>query len=159
MTKERIEEKDIIHVTAQGDDTPYSAYGRYYIRVNDADLSMNNDQLQKYFEDKNETYLKWEETETSYDSSDIDEDLLISYIRECNEKGRMDYVFRNTDEALNRLGLLTENGKLNNAGRYLFSAKKPLTIKLANFPTDSRVDFGEIREFKGNIFECINESR
>ena len=158
VTKEKIEDKDIIHVTAQGDDTPYSAYGRYYIRVNDADLSMNNDQLQKYFEEKNETYLKWEETETSFDGSDIDEDLLISYIRECNEKGRMDYVYRNPDEALNKLGLLTENGKLNNAGRYLFSSKKPLTIKLANFPTDSRVDFGEIKEFSGNIFECINEA-
>ena len=70
----------------------------------------------------------------------------------------MEYVYRNASEALNKLGLLSDYGKLNNAGSYLFSSKKPLMIKLANYPTDSRVDFGEIKEFKGNIFECINEA-
>lgn len=40
----------------------------------------------------------------------------------------------------------------------IYLEKKPLTIKEANYPTDSRTEFGEIKEFKGNIFECINEA-
>lgn len=36
------EGKDIISVFVQGDDTPYSAYGRYYIRSDDEDLIMTN---------------------------------------------------------------------------------------------------------------------
>ncbi|MBP5280327.1 MAG: putative DNA binding domain-containing protein, partial [Erysipelotrichaceae bacterium] len=152
------EEKSILHIIAEGDDTPYSAYGRYYIRINDADLIMDSYQLQRYFEEKEGNYLRWEETPTEFDIDVIDEDLLIEYIREANEKGRMEYVYRNASEALNKLGLLSDDGKLNNAGSYLFSSKKPLMIKLANYPTDSRVDFGEIKEFKGNIFECINEA-
>jgi len=89
---------------------------------------------------------------------EIDEDLLIDCIRMANEKGRLDYVYRNSREALQKLELLTDNGKLNNAGWYLFGNGKPLTIKEANFPTDSRTDFGEIKEYRGNIIECIREA-
>ena len=32
--------RKVILVHVEGDDTPYSAYGRFYIRVNDADISM-----------------------------------------------------------------------------------------------------------------------
>ncbi|HBD06472.1 MAG TPA: ATPase, partial [Firmicutes bacterium] len=151
-------EKKLIKVEVEGDDTPYSAYGRYYIRINDSDITMDSNQLQKFFEDKQETYLKWEQTETEYGVEDVNEEILIDCIRTANEKGRMDYVYRNTKEALNKLGLLTENDKLNNAGLYLFGNNKPLTIKEACFPTDSRTEFGEIKLFSGNIFECIRES-
>lgn len=158
-TKELIEEdKSIIRVTVEGDDTPYSAYGRYYIRINDADIPMASEQLEKFFEEKDGTYSKWERSETDNGVTDIDEDLLIDCIRTANEKGRLEYVYRNPNEALSKLGLSTANSKLNNAGRYLFGNDKPLTIKEAVYPTDYRTDFGEIKEFSGNIIECIKES-
>ena len=152
------EDKNIIKVYVKGDDTPYAAYGRYYIRINDADIVMDSNQLQRFFEEKEDNYLKWEQTETQYESDDIDEDLLIDCIRTANEKGRLEYVYRNANEALSKLGLITENGKLNNAGLYLFGNNKPLTIKEANYPTDNRTEFGEIKEFRGNIIECIKEA-
>lgn len=43
-----------------GTDTPYSAYGRYYIRVNDSDIVMHSSQLEHFFESKKDTYSKWE---------------------------------------------------------------------------------------------------
>lgn len=150
--------KQLIKVSAAGDDTPYSAYGRYYIRVNDSDIPMDANQLQVYFEEKDGSYLKWEETATRYGVEDIDEDLLLDCVRTANEKGRMSYVYRNAEEALNKFGLLTEDGHLNQAGWYLFGKGKPVTMKEGSFPTDSRTDFGEIKEFKGNIFECIHEA-
>lgn len=151
-------QKKLIRVSVTGDDTPYSAYGRYYIRVNDADIQMNSYQLQAFFEDKDDSYLKWEKSETEHGIDEIDEELLLDCIRTANEKGRLDYVYRNPREALQKLELLTENDKLNNAGWYLFGNGKPLIIKEANYPTDSRTDFGEIKEFRGNIIECIRES-
>jgi len=152
------DEKNLIKVSVKGTDTPYSAYGRYYIRVNDADIQMDSYQLQSFFESKDESYIKWEKMETEHDADEINEDLLIDCIRTANEKGRLNYVYRNSREALQKLELLTDNGKLNNAGWYLFGEGKPLTIKEANYPTDSRTDFGEIKEFRGNIIECIRES-
>lgn len=149
--------KKLIKVSVTGDDTPYSAYGRYYIRVNDADIQMNSHQLQTFFENKDDSYIKWEMTETTHGIDEIDEELLIDCIRTANEKGRLDYVYRNPGEALQKLDLVTANGKLNNAGWYLFGNGRPLTIKEANYPTDSRTEFGEIKEYRGNIIECIKE--
>ena len=151
------EEKKLIKVSVTGDDLPYSAYGRYYIRVNDADIQMDSHQLQSLFETKDESYIKWEKNETNHSIDEIDEELLIDCIRTANEKGRLDYIYRNPREALHKLDLLTDSGTLNNAGWYLFGKGKPITIKEACFPTDSRTDFGEIKEFRGNIIECIRE--
>ena len=150
--------RKIILVHAEGNDTPYSAYGRFYIRLNDADVTMESSMLQHFFESKEDNYSKWENKETEFDIDDIDEDLLIDFVRTANEKGRLNYIYRNSEETLQKLGLLTANRKLNNAGLYLFGKTRPLTIKEANYPTDLRTEFGEIKEFKGNIFECIREA-
>lgn len=157
--KELTEEgKNIILVSAAGEDTPYCSYGRYYIRINDSDILMEASQLQNYFQNKEETYSWWEEKETDFTPDDINESLLIDCIRAGNENGRLNYIYKNPYDALNRLGLLTKSGHLNNAGFYLFSNKEPLLIKEACYPTDSRTEFGEIKEFHGNIFECIEEA-
>lgn len=155
---EEVEDRTVIRVSVDGDDTPYSAYGRYYIRINEADVMMSNSQLQSFFENKEINYSRWENKETEYGVDDVDEDLLIECIRTANDSGRLDYVYKSAEDALTKLGLLTANGKLNNAGLYLFGKNKPLLIKEANFPTDSRSEFGEIKEFRGNIIECIRET-
>lgn len=155
---EEIEDRTVIRVSVDGDDTPYSAYGRYYIRINEADVMMSNNQLQFFFENKEINYSRWENKETEYGVDDVDEDLLIECIRLANESGRLEYVYKNAEDALIKLGLLTTNRKLNNAGLYLFGNNKPLLIKEANFPTDNRSEFGEIKEFRGNIIECIRET-
>lgn len=43
-----LDDREVIKVEVEGDDTPYSAYGRYYIRINDADVMMSNNQLQLF---------------------------------------------------------------------------------------------------------------
>lgn len=52
-----------------------------------------------------------------------------------------------------------ENNRLNNAGYYLFSKNKPLTIKLAIFASKERTSFLDNRRFEGNIFQCIEEAQ
>lgn len=155
---EEVEDRTVIRVSVDGDDIPYSAYGRYYMRINEADVMMSNNQLQFFFENKEINYSRWENKETEYGVDDVDEDLLIECIRTANDSGRLNYVYKNAKDALTKLGLLSVNGKLNNAGWYLFGNNKPLLIKEANFPTDSRTEFGEIKEFRGNIIECIRET-
>lgn len=158
IINEYIDNKYIIKIYVEGNDTPYSSYGRYYIRINDSDILMESKQLESYFINKIDLYSKREKEETIYDIDEIDENLLINVIRQANDNRRLNYIYRNAYEALNKLGLVTENKKLNNAGYYLFSKNKPLTIKEGVFPTDNRVEFGEIKDFNGNIFECIKEA-
>ena len=157
ISVEEIKDKSVIKVEASGDDTPYSAYGRYYTRVDDADIYMDSRQLWNYFESKDKTYSKWEEEITKYTIEDVDENLLIEYIRAANDAGRMNYIYRNSQEALSKLGLINENGFLNNAGHYLFGNDGPVLLKEAIYPTDERTTFTDLKQFRGNILECINE--
>lgn len=154
----KFENIDVIRVYVEGADTPYSAYGRYYYRIHEGDIPMSNAQLQKFFAEKEDNYSRWEEKPTDYTYEDIDEDLLIDVIRTANEKNRIAYVYKDVRDALTKLDLIDEQGKIKTAGYYLFGKGKPIKFKEAIYPTDSRTEFGEIKEFKGNIFECIQEA-
>lgn len=154
---ETVDNKNIIRVTASGTDTPYSAYEKYYTRIDDSDTYMNTNELWKFFESKERTYSKWEEEKTSYTADDIDEEQLISFVRTANEIGRMRYVYTNPEDVLSRLNLLDQDGYLNNAGYYLFGNNGPVTLKEVMYPTDIRDKFTEMNHFKGNIFQCIEE--
>lgn len=154
---EVLDGQPVIKVETFGDDTPYSAYGRYYTRVDDSDIYMDSKQLWKYFESKDKTYSKWEEETTKYTIEDINEELLINYIREANDSGRMNYIYRNSEEALSKLGLIDDNGFLNNAGHFLFGNDGPVLLKEVIYPTDERTSFTDLKQFRGNILECVNE--
>lgn len=151
-----IDNKKVIRITVTGDKQPYSAYGRYYIRSDDEDILMSNEILEEFFKDNSIDYSDWENTITEWTVDDIDEERLIKYFNEANDCGRLNYLFRDSSDALTKLGLL-KDGHLNNAGYYLFSKNKPLKLKLAVFNTDERLSFSDIRLFEGNIFDCIEE--
>lgn len=157
ISSEKINEKDVIKIEISGEDTPYSAYGRYYTRVDDSDIFMDSRQLWKIFESKSKTYSKWEEETTPYGIDKINEELLIQYIRDANETGRLNYIYRNPEEALNKLNLINEDGYLNNAGYFLFGNDGPVLLKEVVYPTDDRNSFTDFKQFRGNILECISE--
>ena len=154
---EKYDTGSVLKVEMIATDTPYSAYGRYYKRSDDQDLEMTQDELEYCFNNKNITYSKWEKTLTQFDANEVDEDLLIKYIDKANELNRLNYRYESVEDAMTRLGLM-ENGKLNNAGYFLFSKLKPILVKFAVFATDERITFIDNRHFQGNIFECIEEA-
>ena len=156
---ETVEEggKSVILVTALGDERPYSAYGRYYKRLDDQDLAMSPSDLEKAFSSRDATYSSWETQLTPYGESCVNEDELIAYVEKANDANRLDYRYRDVSDCLTRLGLM-KDGFLNNAGLYLFGKNKPLAVKLAIFATDDRLSFIDNRRFEGNILECIEEA-
>ena len=157
ISLENYDGKTIIKVEAYGEDKPYNAYGRYYVRSDDEDLQMTNTQLEDFFINKSIDYSKWENELTEYGEEVTDEDLLIKYINKGNDVGRISFIYKDASDTLKKLGLM-KNDKLNNAGIYLFSNLKPLTLKMAVYPTDERISFIDNVIFKGNIFECIDEA-
>ena len=122
--------------------------------MDDADIPMTSSPLQRFFEEKEEGYSRWEDKPTNCSYDDLDEDLLIETIITANENGRLNYVYRNVKEALTKLDLLDSDGNIKTVGYYLFGKNKPLTIKEANYPNDVRTEFGELKECKGNILNA-----
>jgi len=155
---EDIDNKKVIKVVFSGEETPYSADGRYYIRVSDEDRAITQTQLFDLVHEKIKTYEKWENELTRYTAEDVDEELLKSYYDDGLIAKRLSEPFSDKETVLTKLNLLID-GNLTNAGNVLFSKNKPLLLKLALYATDERRTILDQEHFKGNIFECIKSSR
>lgn len=153
--KKIIDGKEIIELSFRGTNKPYSCKGIYYIRIADEDRILPTNELRQMFEyNKTET---WDENLTEFDINDIDMFTLKKFYDRAFTCGRIkdkEYV---PEKLLVRLGLL-KNNKLTNAGYYLFSKNKPITLKMAIFATDEKLTFLDINRVEGNIYSLIESA-
>ena len=87
--RKSIDGKSFIEVTFSGEQTPYSAYGRYYIRFHDEDRQMDNQMLRKYYYENNNDYSEWEKADSGENIKYIDVELLKRFIDEANKIKRI----------------------------------------------------------------------
>ena len=150
--------KQFIVINFSGDRPPYSAYGRYYIRHSDQDHAMKQEELERFFREKQKDYSEWENRESECDLNDVDENLLKKKVETGYSVNRLPYTYEGKDFILGKLGLLTKDKThLNNAGEALFSKNKPVLLKLATFATETKETFLKLNHFQGNIYECIEK--
>ncbi|MBQ6920486.1 MAG: putative DNA binding domain-containing protein [Bacilli bacterium] len=152
------DDKTFIEVSFSGDNPPYSAYDRYYLRFDDQSPVMERDQLNSFFLGLNNDYSKWEDDDSGESIDIVDDDFIQNYVNRGNAVNRVTFKYMTKENALKQLHLLHEKGNLNNAGNVLFSSKKPVPVKLAVFAGVNRTSFIDMKVFNGNIFECIEES-
>ncbi len=151
-----IDKIDVIKVEFSGNDTPYSAFGRYYIRVADEDRELTPGELKKMMISK-EYEENWCDKLTSYTISDVKEDTLLKFYDNAIECVRLPEIGFDKETLLIKHDLLRK-GHLTNAGLMLFGNNKPITLKLVVFATSERVTILDMKTIKGNIFELIDES-
>lgn len=155
INKKIVDDKEIIEVSFKGTDKPYSCKGVYYIRVADEDRIIPTNELRQMFEySKTQT---WDEQLTEHGLEDIDIETLKSFYKKATACGRVKDDEFVAEKLLIKLGLLN-NGRLTNAGYYLFSNKKPITLKMAVFATDEKLTFLDINRIEGNIYELIENA-
>ena len=155
--KATIDGKSFIEITFSGDKTPYSAYGRYYLRFHDEDTQMDNDALRDYMLSSRKDYSEWENKKSQSTIDDVDEVELKKYVERANEIKRLSIEYHDVKTTLGKLGLLFDDVFLNNAGEALFSVCKPVRLKVAKFASENRTTIIEMDNFDGNIFECIKK--
>ena len=145
---------EVIEVKFAGDDIPYSAFGKYYLRVADESREMTPSELRKMMIGR-EYELNWERKPSDCPVTDIDEETLKKFFAEGISCGRIPDMSYNKDTLLERLELITGD-YLNNAGKMLFSAKRPIVLKMAVFATEEKITFLDINRIEGNIFQLID---
>ena len=79
--------KKIIKVTFSGVEKPYSAGGKYYMRVADESRELNPTELAQMILDVN--YKDWERQITNDTVDDIDEDQLKEYYKKAIKSARL----------------------------------------------------------------------
>jgi len=147
--------KEYIKVSFEGDNVPYSADGRYYLRMSDEDRKMTRDTLINLVMSVSDG-SGWERMSTEHTNEDADEELLITYFKMGQDSGRINERY-DRDSFLSKTGL-SVNGYLTNAGHLLLSKRRPVRLNLALFAGDDKVTFLDRRNFDGNILECIKEA-
>lgn len=145
---------DIIEVKFSGKNKPYSAYGKYYIRVADESRELSPAELKEMML-SSEYSERWEQFETEYTIKDVDEAALKDFYNRATACGRLPDEGFDAEKLLNKLSLL-KNGKLNNAGYVLFGNNGPVTLKMAVFASDEKLTFLDINRAEDNIFRLVD---
>ncbi len=156
IRQETLDGKTVIRVDFSGSEKPYSSNGRYYKRVFDRTEEMSPDELKRMMAETDRSSL-WENNLTKHGIEALDHSALKNYYAKAISCGRLDPLPVYDEETLlTGLGLY-ENGRLTNAGYYLFSADRPAVLKLAVYVTDERIGFADIGRVEDNIFNLISK--
>jgi ATP-dependent DNA helicase RecG len=151
-----IDNKDCIHVVFEGENVPYYAYGRAYLRVADEDRVMSPQELESYILKKNTNTINWDSEASDKTIDDVSEVILTEYISKANAAGRIGYAYTNKHDILKRLNLLNDNNKVNNTAKVMFCENNNLEIQMATFATNERLTFLDIQRESGTINELVD---
>ena len=148
-----LEDRKVIKVSFSGKNKPYSANGEYLIRSGTENRRMSTDELRKFIQHFDYS-SRWEEEMTPEDSDSIDEEALRDFYESAVNCGRLEMKGYDKNKLLSNLNLLHE-GKLNNAGVSLFGKNAKISLKLATYLTDSKVNFSDLKLLNGNIYNLV----
>ncbi|RPH51741.1 MAG: ATP-binding protein [Desulfobacteraceae bacterium] len=101
INKTSLRGKDCIHVEFNGNEAPYYAYGRAYIRVGDSDRKLSAKEIEKTIIGKYKDILRWDNKICDKAAlKDISISKLKSFLKSC----KLPYI--NKENSLNKLGLI-----------------------------------------------------
>jgi len=159
VTAQIVSGKTCIHIRFDGQNAPYFAHGRAYMRVADEDRQLSAAELETIIVDKNQNALRW-------DTRALDKpwpDLEIKKVQSFAKRASLLWDTLGDDDeirlqrALTKLELL-QKGELCNAAR-LFFAKEPIQLRCAVFGTTDTVTIIDRHDFDGDILELIEEAQ
>lgn len=156
IDEEVFDEKHIIKVEFNGNEKPYSAFGRYYLRTADKDKEISPLELNNFFT-ADEYRKKWENTVTDISIDEVNKKCVKEFCDNAKAARRLAKGKYSVSTILNRFGLV-KDGYLTNAGNVLFGKKYPVTLKAAVFATDEKLTFLDIQMYEDNIFNLLKQA-
>jgi len=149
-----LDDKQCVRVEFTGDEAPYFAYGRAYIRVADEDKQMSPSELETHILRRNARMDAWDSILSEKTKDDVDDAVLREYLERANQADRIDFTYTNKEDVLRRLNLI-ENGKLKNAANALFTGWPLLEVQMAIFAGTERLTFNDIKRESGSVTTLI----
>jgi ATP-dependent DNA helicase RecG len=149
-----IDGRHLIKVEFSGENAPYSAGGRYYLRTADEDREVTPEELKAFFS-ANKYRARWENTKSEATSKQIDRTTIKNFWQKAIASGRLPDGRYTSPLILNRFGLV-KDGYLTNAGEALFGNTRAVTLKVAIFATDEKLTFLDMKLYEDNIFKLLD---
>lgn len=150
ITRQTLNEKPCLRVIASGQQKPYFAYGRAYIRVADEDRQMSARELENLILRQNRAVLHWDNEPCNESLETLNENKIREFLTAAN------LPWDNARNALAKLDLLDNDKPVNAAS--LFFAEQPIQLRCAVFATDTSATIIDRHDFDGDILELIDEA-
>ncbi|MBI4396252.1 MAG: putative DNA binding domain-containing protein [Elusimicrobia bacterium] len=157
VEKVRLEGKVCIRVRFSGQDAPYLAHGRAFIRVADEDRQLSARELERMFLSRNKGAMRWEAELSDKKLSAVDAPTVRSLVKRGNIAGRIDHKFMNVKSTLKKLELMKDN-RLLKATEVLFCKDNPMEVQAAVFAGTDKLTFLDINQFRGTLFSLLERS-
>ncbi len=139
-------------IVCQGQDAPYYARGRAYIRVADADRQLSPSELESLILYKHHDALLWDKRAALAGLGDLDESKVKDFV------ARADLEWDNLENALAKLDCLHDAQPVNAA--MLFFGKQPAAkLRCAVFATDTSSTILDQHDYEGDILYLIEEAQ
>lgn len=156
ITSDYVDGVEVIKLSYQGNNQPYSCKGVYYIRTADENRPMSQQELlamfqKKHYEDS------WEKDISEHPIDDANENDLLNFYENATKANRLEMTKYEKNDLLRMLSL-TDGDMLNNAGFYLFGKECKLELKMAVYATKEKINFIDLKSYKGNIYRLVNEA-
>ncbi|EFK07435.1 divergent AAA domain protein [delta proteobacterium NaphS2] len=146
-----VQGKQCIKVEFSGDETPYFAYGRAFMRVADEDRQLSVRQLKDLIAAQSREWLRWDNQPGKFTLSDLDPAKIRRFV------DRAKLSWDTPENALSKLELI-KDGKLLNPAR-LFFGIEPIQLRCAVFMTTENSTIIDRHDFDGDILELIEEAQ
>lgn len=159
ITTQIVSGKTCIHIRFDGQNAPYFAHGRTYMRVADEDRQLSAAELEQIIVDKNQNALRWDTRPLDKPWPELEVKKVKSFARRA---GLQWDALGDDDESRLQSSLvkleLLKKGDLCNAAR-LFFANEPIQLRCAVFGTTDTVTIIDRHDFDGDILELIEEAQ
>lgn len=147
--------KSCICVSFSGENMPYFAYGRAYMRVADENKILSAKELKRLI--LKSSQQSWEANMSDKKIEDINKEMLREFIQRANEVKRIDFKFTTVKDVLAKLHMV-KGGNLLRAAEILFCDDNIAEIQAAVFAGKDKITFLDIRQFKGNLFSLKEQA-
>jgi ATP-dependent DNA helicase RecG len=149
--------KDCVRVRFSGNDAPYLAFGRAYIRVGEEDRQLSARELERMFLSRNSDRARWELELSEHKLSAVNSSTVRRMVKKGQLAGRVNFKFESARGTLNKLKLL-RNGRLLKAGEVLFCNDNSLKVQAAVFAGTDKTTFLDIKQFEGTLFDLLDKA-
>lgn len=145
--------RHLIKVEFSGENAPYSAAGRYYLRTADEDREVTPEELREFFS-ANKYRGKWEKEKSETTEKQIDRKAIKTFWQKAVAAGRLPEGRYTCPIVLNHFGLVVD-GHLTNAGKVLFGNTRPVTLKAGIFATNEKLTILDMKMYEDNIYNLL----
>ncbi len=145
-----VEGRQCLKVTCSGQERPYFAYGRAYVRVADRDRRLSAMELKDFIVNRCQA-LRWDGAVAGAGLEDLDEQKVRSFA------ARAGLSWDSMPNVLDKLGCL-KDGRPVNAALLFFGRKPAARLRCAVFASTSAATILDQHDYEGDILLLIEEA-